>query len=103
MEFGYALDTRVIAPLNEDPETLIREGLLRRDLYYRLNVIRIDFHAAAERKEDILYILKLSSGSGRKDGKKFCGLDKNSVEKLIKREYQERAGAAKPDRRERWL
>ena len=83
-----AFDTRLIASLNEDPETLIREGLLRRDLYYRLNVIRIDLPPLRERKEDIpLYIEAFLREADEKYGKKFCGLNKNSVEKLIKREY----------------
>lgn len=47
------IDVRVIATLNEDPEKLIKEGRLRKDLYYRLSVMRIDVPSLRERKEDI--------------------------------------------------
>lgn len=37
-----SLDCRVIATTNRDPVQLIKEGTFRDDLYFRLNVIRID-------------------------------------------------------------
>jgi arginine utilization regulatory protein len=46
------IDVRVIATLNEEPEKLIKEGKLRKDLYYRLSVIRIDVPPLRQRKED---------------------------------------------------
>lgn len=47
------VDVRIIASLNEIPERLLKEGKLRPDLYYRLNVVRIDLPPLRERKEDI--------------------------------------------------
>ena len=35
------VDTRIIATVNEDPLKLIGEGKLRKDLYYRLNVVNL--------------------------------------------------------------
>src|SRR5881396_3685857 len=35
-------DVRIIAAANCDLESAIREGKFRRDLYYRLNVLRVD-------------------------------------------------------------
>jgi transcriptional regulator with PAS, ATPase and Fis domain len=51
------LDVRVIAATNQDPERLVDEGKLRDDLYYRLNVARIDLPPLRDRKEDIFPIL----------------------------------------------
>ena len=47
------VDVRVIAITNQDPEKLMEEGLLRRDLFYRLGVITIDVPALKDRKGDM--------------------------------------------------
>jgi transcriptional regulator with PAS, ATPase and Fis domain len=47
------LDVRVTAATNKDPEELICEKKFREDLYYRLNIARIDLPPLRERKEDI--------------------------------------------------
>jgi two-component system response regulator AtoC len=48
-----ALDMRVIAASNRDPEHEIREGRLRLDLYYRLKVLSIELPPLYERSDDI--------------------------------------------------
>ncbi|MBN2000294.1 sigma-54-dependent Fis family transcriptional regulator [candidate division KSB1 bacterium] len=47
------LDLRVLSATNKDPEQLVKEGKLREDLYYRLNVIRIHIPLLKERREDV--------------------------------------------------
>ncbi len=47
------LDIRVIAASNRTPRESIRDGHLREDLYYRLNVFAVDLPLLRERKEDI--------------------------------------------------
>ena len=44
---------RVVAATHQDLEQRMREGKLRADLYYRLNVVTIDVPSLAERREDI--------------------------------------------------
>ena len=48
-----AVDVRLLAATNRDPEEAVRAGTLRSDLLYRLNVIRIQLPPLKDRKEDL--------------------------------------------------
>jgi two-component system NtrC family response regulator len=47
------LDVRVVAAANRDPRLLIRQGLFREDLYFRLAVAPVQIPPLRERPEDI--------------------------------------------------
>lgn len=47
------VDVRIIAATNAHPEALIADGVFRKDLYYRLNVINIRIPSLSERPDDI--------------------------------------------------
>ncbi len=47
------IDVRVIAATHQPMEKMVAEGRFREDLYYRLNVIRIDLPPLRDRPEDI--------------------------------------------------
>lgn len=47
------IDVRVIAASNRDLDEAIKSGILRKDIFYRLNVVSIKIPPLRERKEDI--------------------------------------------------
>jgi transcriptional regulator with PAS, ATPase and Fis domain len=49
----YPIDIRVICATNSDLKRMVREGSFRADLYFRLNVIKLEIPPLRERKEDI--------------------------------------------------
>ncbi len=46
-------NARIVAASNQDLSRLVEEGLYRKDLYYRINVVKLELPPLAQRKEDI--------------------------------------------------
>ena len=67
------VDVRVVAATHRDLEQWVREGRFREDLYYRLNVVRIDVPPLRSRVDDVppLVDLFLARYGTRPDGRRL--------------------------------
>jgi two-component system response regulator AtoC len=61
------VSTWVIASTNHDLEKDMKEGKFREDLYYRLNIIKIEMPPLRERKEDLPLLMDYLTEKYRKD------------------------------------
>lgn len=52
------VDIRIVAATSSDLEKLVQDGVFRKDLYYRLNVIQINLPLLRERVEDIPLLIE---------------------------------------------
>jgi transcriptional regulator with GAF, ATPase, and Fis domain/tetratricopeptide (TPR) repeat protein len=53
-----SVDVRVVAASNRDLEAMVEDGSFRRDLFYRINVVRIELPPLRERPEDIAPLIE---------------------------------------------
>jgi DNA-binding NtrC family response regulator len=75
------VDTRVIASTNKKLEEALQKGLIREDLYYRLNVFRIHLPPLRDRKEDIPALAEgLVRELNRKHGCKITDIEPRVLE-----------------------
>lgn len=82
------IDVRIIATINERPEHLIQSGKLRKDLYYRLNIIGIDLPPLREKKDDILLLTeKFIEKHNKRYGKNVKEISEGAKEKLLHYDY----------------
>ena len=75
------VDVRVISTTNENPKDIIKNGKMRLDLYYRLNLIYLELSPLREREEDILLLSqKFLNYYNKKLNKNIKGLSKKVEE-----------------------
>jgi len=76
--------TRVISATNKEIDEMIEEGSFRKDLYFRLGVVRVEVPSLNERRDDVLPLAKCFLVEFcQKFGKTVTGLSKQAEEALL--------------------
>jgi len=76
------VNVRIVAATHRDLRALIRQGLFREDLFYRLNVVPIRLPPLRERAEDIPALARHFLSANRQKGLPAKTLDQGAVERL---------------------
>lgn len=78
------VDVRIIASTNIEPNLCVKNGLIRNDLYYRLNVIGLKIPELRSRKSDIPIMFEyFISKYNSKLNKRIRGVSKGAMERLL--------------------
>jgi len=78
-----SVNVRIIAATNRDLEAMVEDGVFRKDLYFRLNVMELFLPPLRERPEDIKLLSEmLLKKSCRVNGKTIRSMDQSALERL---------------------
>jgi DNA-binding NtrC family response regulator len=79
----HSVQTRIVSATNKDLLALADEGLFRKDLYFRLAVIKITVPSLNERKDDVVLMAKyFLDRFSRKFQKSFTGISAEAIQAL---------------------
>jgi PAS domain S-box-containing protein len=81
-------NVRILAATNRDLTDLVKKGVFRQDLFYRINVIQMDLPPLRERKEDIPMLVKHFIGRfNRLRGRSVTGIGQEALSLLMFHNY----------------
>ena len=81
---SVATNARVMAATHRNLAELVKQGIFREDLYYRINVIKLSLPGLSERKEDIpLLVDHFVERFNRLTGKQVVGLSQEAITALM--------------------
>ena len=81
-------DVRIVAASNRDLETEVYEKRFREDLYYRINVVRVDVPPLRERGGDILLLAQhFVERFANRNSKRVRGISAGAADKLLGYEF----------------
>lgn len=85
----HTIKTRVVSATNKDLDLMIEKKLFRKDLYFRLGVIKIQVPSLNERIEDIIPIAKhFLFEFSKKFGKSFTSISPQAKSALLKYKWK---------------
>jgi DNA-binding NtrC family response regulator len=81
-------DIRVITATNRDPAQAVKEGHLRQDLFYRLNVVQLQLPPLRDRRGDIpVLATHFLEKASRRIGKAAWNIDREAYDLLLAHDY----------------
>ncbi len=81
-------DTRIVVATNKDLGEQMRIGAFREDLYYRVNVVRVELPPLRKRKEDIpLLVTQFIERFNRLQGKSITGITTEALSLLMAHDW----------------
>ena len=82
------MDVRIIAATNKDLRKLVRKGAFREDLYYRVNVFRLELSRLRDRREDIpLLVAHFITKFNRLQNKAIAGVSEEVMAILMEHDF----------------
>ena len=85
---GERVNLRILAATNRDLEALVAEGTFRRDLFYRINVVRLELPPLRARREDIpLLVGRFIDRMNRLRGRTVAGLEPEALARLMAHDF----------------
>ncbi|MFO0950699.1 MAG: sigma-54 dependent transcriptional regulator [Isosphaeraceae bacterium] len=77
------VDVRVVSATNRNLESMVKEGKFREDLFYRLNVFKIDLPPLRERPEDIPLLAAHFAEVYKRPGQPPCQFSPEAMELIL--------------------
>ncbi len=82
------VDVRILATTNKNLEDAVAAGMFRSDLYYRLNVVRIQLPSLRKRREDVPLLAEhFLRTFCEKNGRRLCGFGGNVMSELMEYDW----------------
>lgn len=81
------LNTKIIAATNQNIEQMVADGTFREDLYYRLNIMRLNIPPLRERMEDLPDMIQSIVYRLNQSGFTIKGVTHSALTKLIKHSW----------------
>lgn len=80
-------DIRVVAATHRDLDEMVANGTFRVDLFYRLNVVRLDVPPLRSRREDIPLLAHHFLEKHRPQDSRILGFEDDALERLVQAEW----------------
>jgi DNA-binding NtrC family response regulator len=81
------VDIRVISATHRDLATMVDDGGFRTDLFYRLNVVRIEIPPLRERREDIPLLVHHFLHKHAGENSRIEGIEERALELLMRSDW----------------